>query len=69
LDGHKLKTITKPNSHGAFALRVHVPRGRHHLSMHVAFSSASSRHSTTITKILARCAAAKKRVVTPRFTG
>jgi hypothetical protein len=69
LDGHKLKTITKPNSHGAFALRVHVPRGRHHLSIHVAFTSASSVHSTTITKTLAHCAAAKKRVVTPRFTG
>lgn len=69
LDGHKLKKLTKPNSHGAFALRVHVGRGRHHLSIHVAFTSTSSVHSTTITKTLARCAAVKKLVVEPRFTG
>jgi hypothetical protein len=69
LNGHKLKTLSKANSHGAFSLRVAVPTGKvEHLAMHVAFSAAASNHSETINKTLARCAAVHK-VSTPRFTG
>jgi hypothetical protein len=68
LDGHKVKTLTKANSHGAFALRIGVSPGKvHHLSVHVVFTSASHTPARTITKRLARCAA--RRVVKPRFTG
>jgi hypothetical protein len=69
LNGHKVKTVSKANSQGAFSLRVTVPAGKvEHLAMHVAFSAAASNHSETISKTLARCAAVKK-VTTPRFTG
>jgi hypothetical protein len=69
VNGHKLKTVSKANSHGAYSLRVSVPAGKvEHLTMHVAFSAAASNHSETISKTLARCAAVKK-VSTPRFTG
>jgi hypothetical protein len=68
LDGHKLKTLTKA-AHGKFALQVPVKTGEvEHLSIHVAFTAAASNHSETITKTLARCAAAHP-VKTPRFTG
>jgi hypothetical protein len=70
LDGHKLKTVSKPNSHGAFALRVHLASGRkYHLSMKVTFTSASHTSPVTLHKTLARCAAAVTHVVAPRFTG
>ncbi|HME03346.1 MAG TPA: Ig-like domain-containing protein [Solirubrobacteraceae bacterium] len=68
LDGHKLKTLTKANSHGAFALRVGVKAGHaHHLTIKVTFTSASSTKSLTINRTLARCAAVH--VTAPRFTG
>ncbi len=68
LDGHRVATVRKPNSHGAFAARLSVSSGRkHHLTLKVAFTSASSNRSATITRTLARCAA--RVVVKPRFTG
>jgi cell division septation protein DedD len=70
LDGRKLKTLSKANSHGAFTLAVPVATGKvEHLSIHVVFTSASSNRSQTINKTLARCAAAPKHVTKPRFTG
>jgi len=69
LDGHKLKTLSKANPQGAFALRVHISNGRvHHLAMKVTFTSAAHTSAVTLHKTIARCAAVK-RVVTPRFTG
>jgi hypothetical protein len=69
LDGHKLKTLKKANSHGAYTLRVAVKAGKvEHLSIHVKFTSATSNRSATITKRLARCAAVHH-VTKPRFTG
>jgi hypothetical protein len=69
LDGHKLKTLSKANSHGAFTLRVHVASGHaHHLSIKVTFTSASHTSAVTLHKTLARCAAVHH-VVAPRFTG
>jgi hypothetical protein len=69
LDGHKLGTLSKANSHGKFALRVPVRAGRReHLSIHVAFTSATSNRSLTINRTLARCAAVHH-VTVPRFTG
>jgi hypothetical protein len=69
LDGHKVKTLTKANSHGAFALRVAVKAGHvHHLTIKVAFTSASSTKALTIKRTLARCAAVHH-VTAPRFTG
>jgi hypothetical protein len=69
LDGHKVKTLSKPNSGAAFSARIHLRAGsRHHLSIHVVFSAASKTSATTITKTLARCAAVKA-ITTPRFTG
>jgi hypothetical protein len=69
LDGRKLKTVTKANSHGAFALRVPVQAGKMgHLTIHVKFTSAASNRSQTIKKTLARCAVARH-VSKPRFTG
>jgi hypothetical protein len=69
LNGHKLGTLSKSNSHGKFAWRVAVKAGKvEHLSMHVTFTAAARNHSTTITKTLARCAAAHH-VTKPSFTG
>jgi hypothetical protein len=69
LGGHKLKTLSKANSHGSFSLRVPVKAGRvEHLSIHVAYTSATSNHGQTINKTLARCAAAPHHAK-PRFTG
>jgi hypothetical protein len=69
LDGHKLKTLSKPNSGSAFALRVHVSSGKiHHLAIKVTFASNTHTKPVTIKKTLARCAAVH-RVVKPRFTG
>jgi hypothetical protein len=69
LDGHKLKKLTRANSHGAFALRIALKAGRvHHLTIDVAFTSASGTKSLTIKRTLARCAAVHH-VTTPRFTG
>jgi hypothetical protein len=70
LDGHRLKTLSKANSQGAFVLRVHVSSGHvHHLAMKVTFTATAHTSAVTLHKTLARCAAAVKRVVTPRFTG
>jgi hypothetical protein len=70
LDGHKLKTLSKANSHGKFALRVAVKTGKvGHLSMHVTFTSTARNRTATITKRLARCAAAVHHATTPSFTG
>lgn len=69
LNGHKLKTLSKANSHGKFALRVAVKAGKvGHLTMHVKFTSAAANKSATLTRRLARCAAVRH-VTTPRFTG
>lgn len=68
VNGHKLKTLSKATG-GKFSLRVPVPAGKvEHLSIHVAYTSAASNRSATITRRLARCAAVHK-VSTPRFTG
>jgi hypothetical protein len=68
LDGHRIKTLRKPTSHGGFALRVNVKPGRaHHLAMRVVFTASSKTAATTLRRTLARCAARK--VATPRFTG
>lgn len=69
LDGHKVKTLTRANSGGAFALRIALKAGRaHHLTIQVAFTSASATKALTIKRTLARCAAVHH-VITPRFTG
>jgi hypothetical protein len=69
LGGRRLKTLRKPTGHGAYTLSVPVQSGKvEHLTIHVTFTSASSRHSQTITKTLARCAVAHH-VTKPRFTG
>ncbi|HSZ12791.1 MAG TPA: hypothetical protein VK790_02010 [Solirubrobacteraceae bacterium] len=69
LDGHKLKTLTHANSHGAFSLRIALAAGHvHHLTIEVAFTSASSAKALTLKRTLARCAAVHH-VSTPRFTG
>jgi hypothetical protein len=69
LGGHKLATLRRPNSHGAFAARVKLPVGsKEKLVIKVAFTAASKVHATTITRSLARCAAVHP-VSTPRFTG
>jgi hypothetical protein len=69
LDGHKVATLTAPNSHGAFATRVKLPVGsKEKLVIKVVFTAASKVHATTITRSLARCAAVHH-VSTPRFTG
>jgi hypothetical protein len=68
LDGHKLGKVKKA-SHGAFSMKVPVPAGKvEHLKMQVAFTAATSNHSLTIYKTLARCAAVHH-VSSPRFTG
>jgi L,D-transpeptidase catalytic domain len=57
-NGHKLKKVSKANSHGAFTPRVAVKAGKvEHLSMHVAYASGTSPTKATLTKRLARCAA------------
>jgi hypothetical protein len=69
LNGHKVATVRKANSHGAFATRIKLPVGsREKLAMKVVFTAASKTHETTIHKTLARCAAVHH-ITTPRFTG
>jgi hypothetical protein len=69
LDGHKVNTLTRANSRGAFALRIALKAGHaHHLTIQVAFTSASATKALTIKRTLARCAAVHH-VTTPRFTG
>ncbi|HYM55753.1 MAG TPA: hypothetical protein VES97_10345 [Solirubrobacteraceae bacterium] len=66
LDGHKIKTLSKPTSHGAFALRISLRAGStHHLAMHVVFTASSKTAATTLRRTLARCAVR----ALPRFTG
>jgi hypothetical protein len=68
LDGHKVKTLSKPTSAGTFAVHLNVRSGRtHHLSMHVVFTASSKTSATTLHKTLARCAAVRR--VLPTFTG
>jgi hypothetical protein len=67
--GHKVVTLHKPNSHGAFTARIRLPAGsREKLAIKVVFTAASKTHETTIHKTLARCAAVHH-ISTPRFTG
>ena len=68
LDGHRLAVLGRANSHGTFALRVHVAGGSHRLAIKVTFVTAAHTAAVTIRRTLARCAAVR-RVVTPRFTG
>ncbi len=69
LNGHKVATVHKPNSHGAFAARIKLAAGsKGKLTINVVFTSASKVHSTTIHRTLARCAVVHH-VATPRFTG
>jgi hypothetical protein len=69
LDGHKIATLHKANSHGAFTDRVKLPvGGKKKLAMKVVFTAASKAHPVTLHRTLARCAAAHP-VSTPRFTG
>jgi hypothetical protein len=69
LDGHRVKTLTKANSGGVFALRIALKAGHaHHLTIQVAFTSASATKALTIKRTLARCAAVHH-LTTPRFTG
>jgi len=69
LDGHKVTTLHKPNSHGAFTARVKLPVGsKEQLVIKVTFTAASKTHTATLHRTLARCAVAHPRP-TPRFTG
>jgi IgGFc binding protein len=69
LGGHKVATVTKPNSHGVYATRIKLPIGsKKKLAIKVTFTSASKVHETTIQKTLARCAVVHH-ISTPRFTG
>lgn len=69
LGGHKIITVRKPNSHGAYAARIKLPVGaREKLVIKVVYTAASKVHSSTITRELARCAVVHH-VSTPRFTG
>jgi hypothetical protein len=69
LGGHKVATVTKPNSHGVYATRIKLPVGsKKKLAIKVVFTSASKVHETTIHKTLARCAVVHH-ITTPRFTG
>src|SRR5207248_5972192 len=68
LDGRKLKTLRRPTSRGAFALRIKVrPGSAHHLAMRVVFTASSKTAARTLRRTVARCAA--RRIPTPRFTG
>jgi hypothetical protein len=69
LDGHKIATLHKANSHGAFTDRIKLAVGsKEKLTMKVVFTAASKAHPVTLHRTLARCAAAHP-VSTPRFTG
>ena len=69
LDGHKITTLHKANSHGAFTTHIKLPVGsKEKLAMKVTFTAASKTHPVTLHRTLARCAAARPRP-TPRFTG
>ncbi len=69
LDGHKISTLHKPNSHGAFTARVKLPvGGKEKLQIKVVYTAASKTHTSTIARTLARCAAVHH-ASTPRFTG
>jgi hypothetical protein len=66
VDGHKVKRLTKPNSHGRYTARIAVRAGhKEKLVVHVVYSSASKTHTATLRRTLARCAVHHA----PRFTG
>jgi IgGFc binding protein/Bacterial Ig-like domain (group 1) len=70
VNGHKVATVSKPNSHGQYTARIKVPAGhREKLAISVTYTSASKVHSATLHRTLARCAAKPKPVAKPRFTG
>ena len=69
LDGKKVRTVTHPDSHGRWGLRVTprtLPYGRHRLRVVVTFVAGSTTKSKTLSLSFTRCHAA---VVTPKFTG
>ena len=69
LDGHKVTTLHKPNSHGAFTARLKLPVGsKEKLVIKVVYTAASKTHTATLKRTLARCAVVHH-VSTPRFTG
>ncbi len=68
IDGHKLITLHKPNSHGVFSIHINVNSGhQHHLTVNLVFTPSSHTNPKTLHQTLARCAVRKK--VQPRFTG
>jgi hypothetical protein len=69
LGGHKLATVRKPNSHGAYTHRIKLPVGsKQKLVIKVVFTKASKVHASTITRSLARCAVVHH-ASAPTFTG
>ena len=69
LGGHKLATVRKPNSHGAYIHRIKLPVGsKQKLVIKVVFTKASKVHASTITRSLARCAVVHH-ASAPTFTG
>ncbi len=68
VNGHKVATLDKPNSHGRFTASIKLPAGRtEKLVVHVVYTAASKTRTATLRRTLARCAVHHK--PKPQFTG
>jgi hypothetical protein len=69
VNGHKVGTLKKPNSHGRFLAHIKVRTGHaEKLVVHVVYKASSKVHTATLKRTLARCAVARHHSK-PRFTG
>lgn len=69
VNGRKVATLKRANSHGHYTAHIKVPLGHsEQLVVHVVYQAASKARSATLRRTLARCAVHHPRS-TPRFTG
>ena len=69
INGRRVATLKRANSHGHYTARIKVPLGHSEkLVVHVVYKAASKARSATLRRTLARCAVHHHRS-TPRFTG
>ncbi len=67
VDGHKVKTLTKPNSGSRFTYTVPVSKGRY--GVHTLTSKTTTKCGTPKTNTLRYTRAVPAHAVIPRFTG
>ncbi len=67
MDGHKVKTVTRPDKQGRYGIKVSARKigfGAHRIKVLVVFTTPSQTKSVTLHAVIVRC-----RVPQPKFTG